>query len=214
MKNTFKIISATCILASANLNAQIDLKEDNREEFEFGIKAGVNASNVWDSQGEDFRADPRVGLATGAYFAIPIGKYIGFQPEVLLSQKGFQGSGTLLGFPYSFSRTTTYLDVPLLLQVKPSPFMSLVVGPTFSYLFKQKDVYTFGSNSAEQEQEFENDEIRKNTLGSLVGVDFYISSVVLSARAGWDFQTNLGDGTSTTPRYKNRWLQFTVGFKI
>ncbi len=214
MKNKFKLISALCVFTTLGVNAQIDLSEDNRENFEFGIKAGVNVSNVWDSKGEDFQADPRVGLATGVYFAIPIGKYIGFQPEVLLSQKGLQGSGTLLGFPYSFSRTTTYLDVPLLLQIKPAPFISLVAGPTFSYLFKQKDVYTFGSNSAEQEQEFENDEIRKNTLGSTVGVDIYISSVVLSARAGWDFQTNLGDGTNTTPRYKNRWLQFTVGFKI
>lgn len=214
MKNTIKIISALFVFTTVGANAQIDLSTDNREEFEFGIKAGVNVSNVWDSKGEDFQADARIGLATGVYFAIPIGKYIGFQPEVLLSQKGLQGSGTLLGFPYSFSRTTTYLDVPLLLQIKPAPFMTIVAGPTFSYLFKQKDVYTFGSNSAEQEQEFENDEIRKNTLGSTVGLDFYIASVVLSARAGWDFQNNLGDGTSTAPRYKNRWLQFTVGFKI
>ena len=103
MKNTFKLISAICVFTSVGANAQIDLSEDNREKFEFGIKAGVNASNVWDSKGEDFQADTRVGLATGVYFAIPIGKFIGFQPEVLLSQKGLQGSGTLLGFPYSFS---------------------------------------------------------------------------------------------------------------
>jgi len=78
----------------------------------------------------------------------------------------------------------------------------------------KKDVYTFGTNSTAQEQEFNNDNIRKNTLGFVAGADFIFSHVVVSGRMGWDFQTNNGDGTNITPRYKNRWLQLTVGFKI
>ncbi|MFN6084886.1 MAG: hypothetical protein ACK476_08160 [Fluviicola sp.] len=78
----------------------------------------------------------------------------------------------------------------------------------------QKDVYTFGSNSTDQEQLFENDNIRKNILGFVVGVDIIVQSVVVSARGAWDFQRNNGDGSSTTPRYKNQWVQLTIGFKI
>ncbi|MFN6076497.1 MAG: hypothetical protein ACK46Y_13105 [Fluviicola sp.] len=78
----------------------------------------------------------------------------------------------------------------------------------------QKDVYTFGSNSTDQEQQFENDNIRKNILGFVVGVDIIVQSVVVSARGAWDFQRNNGDGSSTTPRYKNQWVQLTIGFKI
>ncbi len=218
MKSKIYLLSAICMLSINEAQAQRDNKkngfEDSRERFAFGLKAGLNASNVWDSEGEDFRADTKLGLAAGAFFCVPIGEYFGVQPEVLLSQKGFQGAGTLLGASYSFSRTTTYLDVPLQVQFKPTSFATLVAGPTFSYLLNQKDVYTFAGNSVEQEQEFDNDNIRKNILGATVGLDLNFSMFLVSARAAWDFQNNKGDGTSTTPRYKNQWLQLTVGFKI
>lgn len=213
MKKSFIIISSMCLFLGTVLNAQ-NPDTDPRENLSFGIKAGLNHSNVWDERGQDFKADPRFGFAGGIFLGVPIGKFLGFQPEILVSQKGFQGAGTLLGTSYSFSRTTTYIDIPLQLQVKPADFLTVVVGPQYSYLMNQKDVYTFGTNSSEQEHEFDNDNIRKNTLGFVAGADFIFSHVVISGRMGWDFQTNNGDGTSATPRYKNRWLQFTAGFKI
>lgn len=189
--------------------------DDNRNELGIGIKAGINNSNVWDEQKEDFNADSKIGFVGGAFLSIPLGRIIGFQPELLISQKGFQGFGHLLGTPYSFSRTTTYLAVPLLLQVKPSKFITVVGGPQFSYLLHQKDVYTFGTNSIEQEEEFRNENIRKNIMGFTLGADVNLTSaIVISGRVGWDFQNNNGDGTSTTPRYKNQWLQLTLGYKF
>lgn len=211
MKNKIHYISLLFLTLSFNSHSQSD---DRRENLEFGFKAGLNASNVWDENGEDFTADTKVGLAGGVFFGIPIGAFIGVQPEILISQKGFQGSGTLLGFPYSFKRTTTFIDVPLQFQLKPSEFITILAGPQLSFLMNQKDVYTFGSNSSEQEQQFDNDNIRKNILGFVVGLDVIVYSVVVSARGAWDFQTNNGDGTSSTPRYKNQWVQLTVGFKI
>ncbi len=213
MINKLTGLIAMFIFTIATVNAQgFDL--DRREKFEFGIKAGLNISNVWDSEDEEFRADSKPGFAGGLYLGIPIGQYFGIQPEILLSQKGFRGSGTLLGTSYSFVRTTTYLDIPLQIQIKPTHYLTFVAGPQFSYLLNQKDKYTFGSNSTEQENEFENDNIRKNILGFVAGFDIIYSHLVFSGRAGWDFQTNNGDGTSSTPRYKNQWLQFTIGLKI
>lgn len=72
---------------------------DNREKLEIGAKIGLNFSNVWDSEGQDFVADTKAGFALGAYVGIPLNKFIGLQPEVMLSQKGFKGGGSLLGFP-------------------------------------------------------------------------------------------------------------------
>lgn len=211
MKNKIHYFSLLFLTLSFTSHSQSD---DRRENLEFGFKAGLNASNVWDENGEDFTADTKVGLAGGVFFGIPIGAFIGFQPEILISQKGFQGSGTLIGFPYSFKRTTTFIDVPLQFQLKPTEFITFLAGPQLSFLMKQKDVYTFGSNSSEQEQEFNNDNVRKNILGFVVGLDVIVYSVVVSARGAWDFQTNNGDGTNSTPRYKNQWIQLTVGFKI
>ncbi|MBC7862639.1 MAG: PorT family protein [Bacteroidia bacterium] len=212
MKNSLIAISLLFVSAGATLKAQEEI--DPRTKVTFGVKGGANYSNVWDEKGQDFKADPKVGFAGGVFLGVPIGKFLGIQPEVLVSQKGFQGSGTLVGFPYSFSRTTTYLDIPIQLQVKPAKFLTIVFGPQYSYLMHQKDVYTFGMNSTAQEQEFNNDNIRKNVLGFVAGGDVNISHIVISGRMGWDFQTNNGNGTSQAPRYKNKWIQLTVGFKI
>jgi hypothetical protein len=52
---------------------------------------------VYDSQGEEFDADSKFGLAAGAFLQIPFGKYLGIQPEVLFSQKGFKRTGRMFG---------------------------------------------------------------------------------------------------------------------
>ena len=56
--------------------------------------------------------------------------------------------------------------------------------------------------------------LEKNILGFTAGIDVDISNLVLSGRVGWDFQNNNGDGRTTTPRSKNQWLQFTIGYRF
>ena len=187
---------------------------DFREKLSFGLKAGINISNVYDSQGEQFNADSKLGLAAGVFVALPLGKYFGVQPEILFSQKGYKGSGSLLGSSYSYSYTSNYIDVPLLFAVKPISMITILVGPQYSFLVK--DSYTFNSAviNVNQENVFENDNIRKNTLSILGGVDFNFNRIVIGTRVGWDLQANKGDGTSETPRYKNIWYQATIGFKF
>ncbi|MES2286462.1 MAG: porin family protein [Bacteroidota bacterium] len=210
MKKIILIIGAVTTMANFSSAQETDL----RERLLFGLKAGVNYSNVYDTQGEEFQADPKLGLAAGAFLAIPIGKYLGIQPEVLYSQKGFKATGRILGGNYEFTRTTSFIDVPLLVSFKPSEFLTIMAGPQYSYLVKQSDVFANSSTSILQEQEFENDNIRKNILCLTGGVDLTIKHIVLGARVGWDIQNNNGDGTSTTPRYKNVWYQATVGYRF
>jgi len=189
-------------------------QDDSRGKFHIGAKGGLNYSNIYDSESEEFDADAKMGYVFGGFINIPIGSILGIQPEVLISQKGFNGEGTLLGSNYELTRTTTFLDIPLMLAVKPAEGITLLAGPQFSYLLKQKDVFTNSFLTVEQEEDFENENIRKNTMSFIGGADFNLAPIVLGFRAAWDFQENLGDGTSTTPRYKNVWLQATVGIKL
>ncbi len=206
----FGIIAIALTFITINVNAQ----DEDREKIHIGAKIGMNYANVYDSQGEEFDADPKLGLAAGAFLSIPIGTYIGIQPEVMFSQKGFKATGRFLGADYEFTRTTNYLDIPIYLALKPSEFLTIVAGPQFSYLMSRKDVFKTPFGTAEQEDEFENENIRKNTLGVSLGLDININHFVIGARAAWDLQDNRGDGTSTTPRYKNTWLQATVGLRF
>ncbi|MES2799241.1 MAG: porin family protein [Bacteroidota bacterium] len=210
MKKSFIIASILTVTLGMSVQAQ----DSPRESVSFGLKVGANYSNVWDKQGQDFQADGKFGFAGGLFVGIPFSELLGFQPELMISQKGMQASGTLFGTAYSNKRTTTYLDVPLQLQIKPADFLTVVVGPQYSFLLHEKNVYTFGSNSIEQEQEFENDNVRKNVLGFVAGVDVMVSHFVISGRTSFDFLNNNGDGSSVTPRYKNLLVQLTVGYKF
>lgn len=200
-------------LSTSVAKAQDDDK-DIRDRLVLGLRAGINRSNVYDATGQNFKADGKTGFAGGAFIGIPIGKFLGFQPEILISQKGYQSSGNLLNIPYSDARTTTFVDVPLQLQIKPIEFLTLLVGVQYSYLIHQKDVYVFGPNSSAQDQEFKNDNARKNIFGAVLGLDIHVNHFVLSGRACWDLQNNSGTGSSYTPRYKNVWLQATIGYRI
>ena len=210
------IFSAILFLLFANINlAQTNAnKTDNRERFQFGFRAGANYSNVYDSRGDEFTADPKAGFVGGIFLELPFGKYFGIQPEFLFSQKGFKGEGKFLNSKYNFTRTTSFVDIPLQLAFKPSEFITLLAGPQFSYLIMQKDVFTSTPNSYQQEQEFKNDNIRKNVLGVVAGFNINIKHLTIGARAAWDMQDNNGDGTSSTPRYKNVWFQGTLGYKF
>jgi len=212
MKNTLIIASLFSITTSVVIAQENNT--DFRDKLTFGIKAGANLSNVYDSKGEAFQHDSKFGLAAGVALAIPIGKYFGIQPEALISQKGFQATGIILNNTYKFTRTTTYLDIPLLFMLKPSEFITIVAGPQYSYLLNQRDVFATASTSIEQQKEFVNDNIRKNMLCLTGGADINLKHVVLGVRAGWDVQNNNGDGTSNTPQYKNVWYQATIGYRF
>ena len=210
-----KLIITSMMLACSGfvLNAQ-ENTTDLRAKLMLGLKGGINYSNVYDSQGAQFDANPKLGLAGGAFLAIPIGRFIGIQPEVMYSQKGFQSSGNILGNDYNITRTSTFLDVPLLFALKPSEFISILAGPQFSYLLNQKNTFANGSTSAQQEIDFDNDDVRKNTLCFTGGVDLTLKHIVLGARVGWDIQANHSDGSSSELRYKNMWYQATIGYRF
>jgi len=214
-----KLIIGTALCFGLVFVAQIQssAKEDvlnSTSMPQIGLKIGGNYSNVWDAQGEEFNADPKLGLALGGWVAIPLGPTIGIQPEILFSQRGFQATGKLLGAGYKFTRTSSFLDIPILFAIKPLPMLTLLIGPQYSYLLNQKNTFANGTTTIDQEKAFDSENYRKNVLCFVLGGDLYLSHVVLSARAGFDFINNNGDGTSTTPRYKNVWFQGTLGFRL
>jgi hypothetical protein len=213
MKNTITAVLLTIVAGTAG-SASAQDATDYRERFTAGLKIGTNFSNVYDSEGEDFDADGKFGLAAGLFFSIPVGTFLGIQPELLFSQKGFRSSGSFLGNPYEMSRTTNYLDIPVLIALKPAESVTILVGPQFSYLMSQTDKFTNSDFTTEEEEQFDNDDIRKNTVCFVGGLDINVRHMVIGGRVGWDLFDNRGDGTSETPRYKNVWVQATIGFRL
>lgn len=209
-KKNLLMLSALFILTSASIAQTSDVNK----RISIGLKVGANVSNVYDSEGAEFDADAKLGLAVGGFLQIPIGTFLGFHPEILFSQKGYQGSGSVLGSDYNYTRTTNYIDVPLLFALKATPNVTFLVGPQYSYLISQKYLLHTAVTDIEQNEQFENDNLLKNTLCATGGFDINLNNIVVGARAGWDILKNEGDGTSTTPRYKNMWYQATIGYRF
>lgn len=210
------ILCMALIVAQNGINAQelVSKTSDARNQPSIGVKIGVNYSNVYDAKDETFHSDPKFGFAIGGFVSFPLGKYLGIQPEVLYSEKGFKATGSFLGSNYEFTRTTRFIDIPVLLSFKPSEQFSIVAGPQYSFLTSRRDEFTNGTNSSAQENEFSNENYRKNLLSFTAGVDLNLDNIVMGLRGSWDLQNNNGDGTSTTPRYKNVWYQATIGVKF
>src|ERR1700722_8074242 len=95
----FLTIAAFALLEGATImaqNAPFDYQDD-RNIFQIGIKGGFNNSDINYSLGggQNFEPTPIYGPVGGVFFSIPFGTFLGIQPEVLYSQKGYasQGSG-------------------------------------------------------------------------------------------------------------------------
>jgi len=200
------LCSAQSIIAQ-NQNNSSAYDMDAREELKVGIKAGANYSNVYSENSDDFVADGKVGFAGGLFVSIPLGKFIGVQPELLYSQKGFKGE--IAGA--DFKATHNYLDLPLHLQLKPTQNISILAGPQFSYLLSSK--YELGTFSAVSEQDLE-DENNRATLGVSAGIDFTVDSFLISARGSWDLSKVNEDNSTSDLNYKNQVLQVTVGYRF
>lgn len=180
---------------------------DAREELKVGIKAGINYSNVYSESGDGYVADGKVGFAGGVFVSIPLNELIGIQPELMYSQKGFKTEGTF----FDGEITSSYLDLPVLLQIKPTENISLLAGPQFSYLLSTK--YELNGFSAIDEEDLD-DNNNRATLGISAGVDFTVQNFLISARGSWDLSKVNKDNSTSDINYKNQLFQVTLGYRF
>ena len=214
MKKIFGILTIFSAVLSTTIAFAQDVtapSTDSRNDFKVGLKAGINLSNVYDEEGDNFVAESKVGFAGGMFFEIPFGKFVGFQPEIMYSQKGFKATGNTLLGSYNYTKTSNYIDLPLLLQLKPFNGFSILAGPQFSYLISTTNDYN-GNMSTAQENEINSDNYKRNIFGFTAGLDFNSGNFIISTRAGWDISQSDTNGDSTKPRYKNQVLQLTLGY--
>lgn len=177
-----------------------------------GIIGGLNIATIIKNDDPNFSSSPLYGYNAGGLLQLPLGNVIALQPEVLFSQKGYhaKGSDGLTG--YDYREKVNYLDIPLLLKINLSKELGIVGGPQYSYLLSSKTTFNSGSVTYMQTVKNENDNIRKNTFGGVLGLDINLDhNFFLQGRYTIDFKNNNGDGTSSTPAYKNQVFQVGVG---
>ena len=133
--SAFFFLSSSLAIAQSNPATGADHSQHSwRHAVNFGLKIGTNYSKVYSVDAESFNTDPKFVLAAGMFLSIPLGEALQLQPEILFSQKGYQASGPLLGQGYIITRTSNYIDVPLLIGVKAFKGFTILAGPQYSFL--------------------------------------------------------------------------------
>lgn len=181
-----------------------------------GARVGVNFSNIIKTGDDDFETDFKPGLHAGITLDIPLVDRLSFAPEIMYSQKGYKTSGTsLLGGENEYSVTTNFFEVPILLKINAASGFNIHLGPQVSFLTSTTESFKTGSDEYRRKIEEENENLKKNILGGVIGAGFNLGTKAsLVARYALDFQKNNEDGSSETPQYKNQVIQLGLGIKF
>ena len=113
-----------------------------------------------------------------------------------------------------YKQTTNFIEIPLLAKFKPTQNFGIVIGPQFSFLASTKTKVTVANTSHESLVKNDNDNLRKNILGGVIGLEAAAGPVIFDLRYSLDFQKNNGDGSSTVPSYKNQVIALSAGFRF
>lgn len=204
------LIVGFSIAASAQENNE---SHNDDPMVRIGFKGGLSIATIIKTNDNNFSSAPLYGFNGGVVLQLPLGHIIAIQPEVLFSQKGYRATGTaLVGGDYDYRRYLNFLDIPILLRINASKDFGIVIGPQYSYLLSTHTTFKSGDATYEQTVNNENDNITKNIFGGVIGADINLNrNLFIYGRYTIDFKNNNGDGTSSTPSYKNQVFQFGVG---
>ena len=124
------LIAVVTLLFLTTLQAQQD------ERSYFGLKGGVNLSNIRSSNHftDGDLLNTKTGLVGGLFFHIPITKAISIQPELLYSQMGTKyDSLTSVTLNTPGEVDLNYISLPVLFRVSPLKWLGVYVGPQLDY---------------------------------------------------------------------------------
>ncbi|MDO6435119.1 porin family protein [Flavitalea sp. BT771] len=210
-KHILPAMLALC-LSSAAFSQENSGHQHDEPGPRIGLKGGLSIATIIKTNDNNFSSTPLYGFNGGVVLQLPLCKAISLQPEILFSQKGFRSKGSSLTGDYDYRRYLNFLDIPLLLRINPSKELGFVVGPQYSYLLATHTKFTSGTASYEETVKNENDNITKNIFGGVIGLDINLNdNVFLYGRYTMDFRRNNGDGTSSTPAYRNQVIQIGLG---
>jgi hypothetical protein len=169
-------------------------------QINFGARVGLNMANV---AGVNTNTSFKPGLHVGGYVRMGSEKFA-FQPEVLLSMKGYQiNSGGS-----SDHQSLTYIDVPLMFRLGKAFAWNFGVQPSF--LIAAKDKFKSGSTDTKTTNTSTYNSV---DVGIINGLEYELGSGLnLGVRFAFGLMPIFN--SSAYKKVVNLNGQFTVGYTI
>jgi hypothetical protein len=128
----------------------------NAQGFSFGPKVGANITGI---SGLQFKKGFEFGYHIGGFAEVMLSEKIGIQPEVLWSQTSLTTSSSLsdlysTSLPELTKINLNYISIPLLLNIRPTKFITFQVGPQFGILQDKKNSVATNVQSAFKSGDF------------------------------------------------------------
>lgn len=219
MKN-FKTILATA-LAFISINvitAQNNDKKDNSTSTAgFGIKGGVNFSNMYTEDVDD--ENMLTGFNAGIFAEMPLTESISLRPELNFTTKGSELKYNNALFSGAGKFSLNYVELPVLLQAKFGNTFSIHFGPYAAYLVDAKIKNQTSTGTFDFENNINEDDLNRFEAGVAAGVGLDFDNFGIGARYNYGLttvgkeQTFLGT-TYTFPDGKNSVFNIYASIKF
>ncbi len=171
------------------------------QHFHFGFKGGADLHKI---KGVSFKDEFNAGYHVGAFAEIGLPGKIGLQPEVYFSQvnpKTASGTGTVLSNNTITKIKLSYLNIPLLLNLKAAPFLAIQVGPQAGILLNKNDALVQSGKNA----------FKSGDIGVAAGLQFSFTKIKIYGRyvAGLNDIDNANSG-----KWRNQAIHLGLGLRI
>mgnify|MGYP003602856127 CR=1 FL=1 len=183
----------------------------------FGIKGGVNFSNLYTEDVEDNNV--LTGFNIGVFAKLPITPTFAIQPELSYTTKGAE-----LVYNNAFiSGTSTfklnYLEAPILLVVNLNENFNIHGGPYFAYLIDGKATNDSEGTIFDGEDTLDNDDFNKFDTGISVGIGYDSNKIGFGIRYNYGLQKvgkerNFNGTDYTFPDGKNSAINLYLSYSI
>lgn len=215
MKNTIKTLAFFAFTLGASLTtvqAQV-----NNGEAQFGVKGGVNFSNMYTEEVDDNNV--LTSFNAGIYATLPITDFIAIQPEVLYSRKGSE-----LTYDNAFATgkaqfKLNYIEVPILVKANLTKNLNIHAGPYVAYLLDAQVTNETDGGAFNFEDNFNNDDFNKFDAGISAGIGLDFDTIGIGARYNYGLTTvgkerTVGGATYTVPDGKNSNISVYMSLKL
>jgi hypothetical protein len=176
----------------------------NAQGFSFGPKVGANITGI---SGLQFKKGFEFGYHLGGFAEVMLSEKIGIQPEVLWSQTSLTTSSSLsdlysTSLPELTKINLNYISIPLLLNIRPTKFITFQVGPQFGILQDKKNSVATNVQSA----------FKSGDFSMLAGVQLKVLAFRIYGRYAIGL-TNLNE-IPNQDAWKSRTLQLGIGLGL
>lgn len=183
MKNLKKITLAIILALGTSTIANAQGPDGTK----FGIKGGVNLSNLYTEDVDD--QNVLLGYNLGIFIEMPITSKVSLQPELLYTTKGAE-----LKYDNAFAQGTgkfrlNYIELPLLLKLNVTEKFNLHFGPYAAYLIDSKITNEDANGNINFESDIDRDDLNKLDFGLAGGFGINFGGFGVGARYNYGLST-------------------------